>query len=130
MEHTSELITRCEALLEEQGINTDHFPIHISLDLNMKIAPMTAVKNFCDIDWKEFRATLEGKVAAWGIPNFIKNQVALDRECDRLMKALQETIKEKVPSTVLGSLAKRWWTKELDKLRTDMLDTHRKACKT
>jgi ribonuclease HI len=53
----------------------------------------------------------------------------LDRECERLTHALQETIAEKVPNVILGPQAKRWWTKELGTLRKDMLKSRRKACK-
>ena len=34
-EHTIELINRCEALPDEQGVNTDHFPIVTKLDLTV-----------------------------------------------------------------------------------------------
>jgi hypothetical protein len=113
----------------EQGLNTDHFPIISNFNLDVKLTPKKVISNFRDVDWQEFCKMLEKKINAWGVPNFIKSQKVLERECKRLTIALQETISEAVPSVVLGLQAKHWWTKELNTLRKDMLKCHRKACR-
>ena len=128
-EHTLEALTQCEAIPTEQGLNTDHFPIISNLDVDVEVTPKKVISNFRNVDWKEFREKLEEKMRTWGVPNFIRSQEMLDRECDKLTKALQETIDEAVPDVVLGPQAKRWWTKELNSLRKNMLKTRHKICK-
>ena len=81
------------------------------------------------VDWKEFLEALERRINTWGIPNFITSQSMLDRECEKLTKALQETIDEKVPNVIPGPQAKLWWTKDLTNLRKDTLNSRRKICK-
>ena len=128
-EHTLETITQCEAFPVEQGLNTDHFPIISNFDIDIELTPKKVISNFRDVDWKEFRSALEGRIRNWGVPNFISSQRMLDWECKRLTSALQETIDEIVPNVILGPQAKRWWTKELTCLRKDMLKNRRKVCK-
>jgi hypothetical protein len=89
----------------EQGLNTDHFPIISNFNLDVKLTPKKVISNFRDVDWQEFCKMLEKKINAWGVPNFIKSQKVLERECKRLTIALQETISEAVPSVVLGPQA-------------------------
>ena len=129
-EHTLEAMLQCEALPTEQGLNTDHFPIISTLDINVEITPKKEISNFRDVDWKEFREALERRISTWGVPNFITSQNMLDRKCEKLTKALQETIDESVPNVVLGPQAKRWWSKELTILRKEMLKIQRKICKS
>ena len=129
-EHTLEAMTQCEALPAEQGLNTDHFPIISNINVNVDLTPKREISNFRDVDWKKFQEVLEGKMSTWGVPNFIKSQEMLDKECDKLTTALQETIDEVVPNIILGPQAKRWWTKELTGLRKEMLKIWRKLCKT
>ena len=128
-EHTLETLTQCEVLPAEQGLNTDHFPIISNLNINVELTPKKEISNFRDVDWKEFREILEGKISTWGVPKFIKSQESLDHECERLTIALQETIDEAVLNVILGPQAKRWWTKDLTNLRKAMLRQRRRACK-
>ena len=128
-EHTLEAIEHCEALPEEQGINTDHFPIVTSLNLSLALAPKKEIRNYREVEWETFRDKLKSKISGWGIPKFIKTQSELNKICTELTSAIQETIEEEVPKAKIGPHAKRWWTKELTGLRQDMLKTQRRACK-
>jgi hypothetical protein len=49
--------------------------------------------------------------------------------CRKLTEAIQESISKKVPTSNLGIKPKRWWTKELTKLRQDTIKMGRKASK-
>ncbi len=124
-----ESITVCEVLPDEQGPNTDHFPILTSLTLKANRTPPQIARNYREVDWKEFQEALAKRIALWGIPNLIKTQSELDMECQRLMEALQGTIEEKVPKIRLGPQCRRWWTKELAEMRKEMLKARRKAYK-
>ena len=81
MEHTIKAITRCEVISDEQGANSDHFPIITELDLEMAIVKRTETRNFKVVDWKEFREKLKKKTSKWGVPNFIRTQDELNRIC-------------------------------------------------
>ena len=128
-EHTIEAITRCEVLPDEQGFNTDYFPIITEMNLEITVAGRAQTRNFRDVSWKEFREKLAEKTSKWGVPNFIKTQSELNRMCGKLTNAIQEMIAETVPMTQIGPHAKRWWSKELTELRQEMLQTRRKASK-
>jgi ribonuclease HI len=53
----------------------------------------------------------------------------LNSACSKLTKAIQETIEKDVPTTCMGIKAKKWWTKELTKLRQEANRKGRKASK-
>ena len=127
VEHTIESVITCEALPNQQGPNTDHFPILTVLSLEANRTMPWSIRNFRDVDWEEFKKVLADKVKHWGVLNMIKTQSELDHECMRLMEALQKTIEEKVPETRLGPQCRRWWTKELASMRKVMLKWRRKA---
>jgi hypothetical protein len=74
-----EAIIICDTLPEERGVNTDHLPIVTVVDVELTKAPAQIAKNFRDVDWKDFRATLEGKMAKIGIPSRIKSHSELNR---------------------------------------------------
>jgi hypothetical protein len=77
---------------------------------------------------ERIQSQLEVKMLSWRVPDIIKNQDMLDRECDRLMKALQETKSKTVPYAVIGPHAKYWWTWELTNLRHDMIKSWQITC--
>ena len=53
----------------------------------------------------------------------------IESSCLKLTETLQETINEEVPTAELGIKAKRWWTKELTKLRHEINRKGRRASK-
>ena len=112
-EHTLETVEQCEALPEEQGINTDHFLIVTNLNLALTLAPKKEARNYWEVEWKIFRDELQSKLSKGGIPNFIKTQSELNKICAELTSAIQDTIAKVIPKAKIGPHAKRWWTKEL-----------------
>jgi hypothetical protein len=56
-EHTLEAVNQCEAIPEEQGVNTDHILIVTKMDWEMALALAKETSNFRDINWREFRAS-------------------------------------------------------------------------
>ena len=128
-EHSMDAITICDTLPEERGINTDHIPIVTVIDVELTKAPTQTARNFRDVDWKIFRTTLEGKIAALGAPRHNATPQSLHRTCDKLTRAIQETIEKEVPCTRICVKSKRWWLKELSQLRKETEKLGRQAYK-
>ena len=128
-EHSMDAVTICDTLPEERGINTDHVPIVTVIDVELTKAPTQAARNFRDVDWKKFRTTLESKVAALGAPRHNSSSASLHRTCDKLTRAIQETIEKEVPRTRICARSKRWWSKELTQMRKETEKLGRQAYK-
>ena len=128
-EHSLDALISCEVVTNDLSPNTDHLPIVTNLDLVVARAPAKQVSNFRNVDWEKFRETLEEQLQDFGLPRAIKDQGELDTECVRLTNALQITIKREVPTSNLGPMSRRWWTKELTDLRRKASKIGRKASK-
>lgn len=122
-------VITCDTLPDTPGINTDHLPILTTLDLTLARAPTSHPKNFCNVDWEEFKKRLETKLELLDPPTRILTQGELDKACRELTEAIQDVIKSEVPVSEPGIKAKRWWTKELTKLRQEANRKGRKASK-
>jgi len=53
-EHSIGMVTACITLPEHRGINTDHLPILMELNLAMSILEDNPIPNFREVDWDEF----------------------------------------------------------------------------
>jgi hypothetical protein len=111
----------------QQGVNTDHLPILTTLDLSLAHAPPTAPRNFRNVDWDEFNKSLQSKLDSITPPAQLHTQGELNEACNKLTSAIQEVIRNKIPTSDLGVKAKRWWTKELTQLRREANKKSRKA---
>ena len=118
-DHSLETLISCDTLPEQRGVRTDHLPILTKLDLTAAIAPPKTMHNFKQVDWKQFRETLDQQLARLDPPGLINTQAQLDKACDNLTNAIQLTIKKAVPLTTICAKTKRWWTKELTILRKE-----------
>ena len=102
-EHTMEAVTICDTIPEERGVNTDHVPIVTVLDLKLMKAPTQLARNFREVDWMNFCTMLEEKLAEQGVPKNITTPHVLNLTCEKLTKALQDTIEEEVPRTEINT---------------------------
>ena len=127
-DHLDSIVT-CDTLRDTPGINTDHLPILTTLDLNLTRAPKTSPRNFRNVDWESFEKAFTARIDRAGPPTRIRSPVELNNACRELTEALQETISAEVPTIELGIKAKKWWTKELTKLRHEANRKGRKASK-
>ena len=125
-ENTLDTLISCKTRCHDRGLNTDHILIVTKLDVAMCRTPETVSKNFRNVDWEKFREYLQGKMAKFGIPMRIRNQVSLNKECKRLTVALQETIKAMVLTTEVCPKSKRWWTKDR-RAQSDIQETGKKG---
>jgi hypothetical protein len=96
-EHSMDTITACDTVPEEQGVNTDHLPIIMVIDVELTKAPTQIARNFRDVDWKKFHEMLEGKVASLGLPNCITTHSTLNCACEKLTHSIQETKETDIP---------------------------------
>jgi ribonuclease HI len=106
----------CTALTSPRVPATDHFTIQTVLDLTCDKAAASTGRNFHEVNWDLFTPSLADKLA--NLPtSYIKNVQAFDKRLGDIMEAMQSTIRELVPAAKDSPYAKRWWTKELRKLR-------------
>ena len=127
-DHMDSVVT-CDALSDTPGINTDHIPILTTLDLNLTRTQATQPRNFRNVNWEAFVKMLTSKLEKAGTPTRIRTPSEIPSACLKLTEALQETIEEEVPTTEIGIKSKRWWTKELTKLRHEANRKGRRASK-
>ena len=118
-EEAMDSIITCETIPDSPGINTDHLPILTTLDLNLARAQTNKPRNFRNVDWESFQKKLESKLDQLGPPRRIHSIGELNTACSKLTEAIQDVIEEEVTTLDLGIKAKRWWTRELKKLRQD-----------
>ena len=126
-ENTTDILISCEAKVNDKGLNTDHIPIVTRLDVKVGKTPETKTNNYRNVDWEKFRESLKASLQEFGVPSRIKDQAALNRECERLTLALQETTKKEVPTTDVCPKSKRWWTREIGDLRSRFRKMGRKV---
>ena len=60
-DHSIDTLILCDTIPEQRGVCTDHLPILTKLDLLVSEAPPKALHNFREVDWDQFRNTLEAK---------------------------------------------------------------------
>jgi len=118
-DHSLDTIITCSTLPEYRGIHTDHLPILTKLNLNIPLEPPVVKCNYREVDWEQYRETLERKLTRLSTPSPILTQQQLDNACSNLTKIIQDTSDLKVLTTKLCLKTKRWWTKELTMLHRE-----------
>jgi hypothetical protein len=119
-DHSTDLIVSCDTETRFRSTKTDHLPVVTTLNLAVPVTQASAIPNFREVNWVEFRENLSDRLAHLDEPHPIRNQVQLDTSCDMLTRTLQATISDCVPVAEICSKLKRWWTKELTQLRREM----------
>jgi len=113
LEHSDHMLISCNMQTDLYGILTDHLPIVTLLDLLVEPAAKMPYPNFREVDWEEFKTTLETQLQCLPPPEHILTQHQLDASCEALTSAIQYAIQERVPVTEITPKSKQWWTKEL-----------------
>ncbi len=128
-DHTLMHLVRCDVDPMWRPPNTDHFPIVTILDLpNEKVIP-NPKRNFKMTDWEKFRETLTEKTVELREPGELDTVQALEEQTQRLTEIIQETIEQIVPLVKFSPYMKRWWSKELDDMKTTLNRLSRNAWK-
>jgi len=116
-DHSENILVSCDTQPDHWGLNMDHLPILMVLDMKAEISENTEISNFRDVDWEAFHKELSTQLAKLPPPSQIKSQSQMDKSCEGLTIAIQRTIISKVPMSTITPKSKRWWTKELTQLR-------------
>ena len=57
--HSENLVVSCNTLTEHRGVNTDHLPILMELDMRLPTLGEETLANFHEVDWEAFGKDLE-----------------------------------------------------------------------
>ncbi|OBZ77095.1 putative RNA-directed DNA polymerase from transposon X-element [Grifola frondosa] len=113
----TDAIISCNTVPELRPTKTDHMPIHTTVDLTIEAAKEPPRRNFRDVDWDEFQATLANKLAGRPMPEEIRTEDEFHATLAALMAALNCAVDRHVPFSKPVPFTKRWWTKELGAMR-------------
>ena len=128
-EHILDRIIICKAWHYDRGLNTNHLPIIIKIDATLESIETVKTNNFRDINWDDFYEILEEQLTRFTVPRWPANQEVVSHECDRLTKAIQETISKAVPYSIMCPHSKCWWTKKLQETRKKFQKLGRESSK-
>lgn len=108
---------KCYTVMNKRTPCTDHMAIVIELDILAATKEEDPTYNFRMVDWDEFRKKLKVRLATIPLPQDITSIEQYTRAIEDLTRIIQETIKEVVPLVKRCPYSKRWWTKELTKMK-------------
>ena len=120
------LIT-CDTKPYDQPPRTDHMPIDTTIDLELRRNTEKMRYDFRAINWDKFNETLANKIQNQVLSTTLTCSADLFDRIDLLNRIINETIEEEAPTTRPTSYTKRWWTKEISKLRQTMRSRNRAA---
>ena len=104
-------------------------PFNNNLNLSVTKTLDKIFNNFYNIDQNKFCTALRTHPMQLKVLILIESQQLLDKECDKLTKALQAAIVEQVLTTKIGLHIRCWWTKKLMQLRQQANKLGRKSSK-
>ncbi|OSD08317.1 hypothetical protein PYCCODRAFT_1342047, partial [Trametes coccinea BRFM310] len=122
-----EALVRCEVVPHLRPPKTDHFPVLSTFSLSVASAKSSKRRNFRAVDWLAFNKTLSEALVAAPLPVVILSVGDLDRALARLNRALDAAVRKDVPLTSLCPFSKRWWSKDLERLRRESKRLGREA---
>lgn len=121
------VLTDCTTHPAHQPASSDHIPVETILDIPLSFLPPIQKPDFRKTDWEKFRATLATRLQLITSATSIASKEAFDAHLTSLYEAIEHAIDEHVPLVQLSPFAKRWWSKELEKLRKKKMSLGRKA---
>ena len=119
-EHTLDVLALCNTDPENRGPNTDHLPVLTKLDLSLTATAVLPAQNYREVDWKKFNTKLKTELAKLGPPRLLVTKDDFQKAAKGLENAVKQTVKSEVPETRPHPHSKRWWTKDLTKLRKEL----------
>src|SRR5271155_3313845 len=117
-EDISNWITKCEVLIDRPP-RADHFPIVTHLDLPLPKPDKDKPWNFRATDWCRFRRELDDTLKGVPLIEQLHNTSQINEALHRLETAVLDTMTKVVPKSNPTPYSKRWWTKNLEKVRRE-----------
>jgi hypothetical protein len=114
-----DVLVKCTTVPEEKATCMDHVPIDTTLDFpvtNLKSVSQISF-NFRAADWEGFKDTLAQKMAALPPPGRIGTEDEFHQRVASLTTAILDTIAHSVPKSKPVPHSKRWWNKDLERMR-------------
>lgn len=117
---TMNCLVSCDTSPENRGPNTDHLPILTCIDVKLTSSSSTPTLNYRAVDWENFKRKLQSELDRIGPPRILGGEDEFQRMARDLDRALQNTIETEVPKTKSQPHQKRWWNRDLTKLRKEL----------
>ena len=95
----------------------DHLPIISILEIELEKTIQVEKYNFRATDWVEFRKTLAVNLNTLQIVKEIAMEETFYDHITKLDAVIKATMKEQIPLTRACPYAKRWWTKDLTRMK-------------
>ncbi|KLO14094.1 hypothetical protein SCHPADRAFT_808332, partial [Schizopora paradoxa] len=120
----------CNTLPEDQPVKTDHFPVRTVIECPVIKADSEPRRNFRNVEWKDFVATLRETLdREGGLGERVADVEALKDLYRRVMTAIFTAINEHVPLAQPSPFQKMWWAKELKVMAEKRKKMQRRAYK-
>jgi hypothetical protein len=111
------MVVRCDVDASLQPPKTDHFPIVTSIEIPQERISVQPSCNFRDVDWEEFNKDLSHHLAILPPPHIISSEGEFQETVSKLTETIQKSICTVVPENKPHPYSKRWWTKDLAKMK-------------
>lgn len=119
-EVTAGRVVSCVTSPENRGPNTDHLPVLTQIDLAITSSESSPTRNYREVDWTKFNRKLRMELEAMGPPRILASEAEFQSSARKIELALQRTVEAEVPKTRPHPHRKRWWNKDLTKMRNDL----------
>ena len=114
--HSADLFTKCDTSPQTRGPNTNHIPIHMTLNTSLPLTKLKEQRNFQIVDWEKFNEYLTTELGRRLGPKRIKDQSEFRNTLEAVNAVIKVTIEAKVPMSKLLPYTKRWWNSDLSTL--------------
>jgi len=88
--------------------------------MTVTAAPSLPTLNYRETDWKKFNVKLKAELGRLGPPTVLATKDEFQTTAKGLKTVLGKVVSEEVPMTCPHPHNKRWWTKDLTKIRNDL----------
>ncbi|KAI0039364.1 hypothetical protein FA95DRAFT_1460230, partial [Auriscalpium vulgare] len=126
-EALAERVTKCHTLPDEIPTKCDHFPILTVIDMTKHTTIETARRNFRETDWDDFRDILIEHLGDPAQAQELDDEDEFDAAYEAFALALADAITRTVPISKPTPYSKRWWTKDLTRMKDDAKHHARKS---
>ena len=96
---------------------SDHLPIITILELPIARSSSSPSPDFHDTDYEDLNTRLKERLSQESPARHIQSKDEFHAKVDKLVETIQSVIAEKVPIKKPCPFSKRWWSKDLTKLR-------------